>query len=1124
MEGEIVASSEIPVVKVVDEVVTNADPVKESEKKKDESDSSFDGEFIKVEKESLADQKPIVIERSSSNSSSSRELLEAQEKIKEIEVELVRLTGDLKDSELENTKLNEEVLLTKEKLEGSEKSYTELELNNKKLQQQISEAEERYTLQLSTLQEALQAEQMKQKELTGVKESFDNLHIELENAKKKMLEFEQELQLSAGEAQKFEELHKQSGSLAESETKKALEFEGLLEMAKASAKEVEDQMVALQEELKGLYTKIAENEKVEEALKVTTAELCTVQGELEMKELYSDLEAKLQVSDENFGKADSLLSQTLENSKELEQKLKSLEELHHESGYAATTATQKNVELEEVLQASNAAAEEAKSQLRELETRFIAAEQKNLELGQQQNLLELKCSDAEREVKEYLEKISELSALLKSVEEVNKELTEQKQGYENKIILVESELSSTSARNSELESELKSATDKCAEHEGKVKLTTQRGLELEDLIQSSHSKVEDAEKKVNQLELLLETEKYKIQELEGQISTLENKCMEAEETSKNHFNKASELETEIEALQSTLSSLDAVLQLATEKENELTESLKITTEEKLKLGDALKNSTEKLVENENVLDILRNELNLTQGRLESIECDLKASGMRETEVMEKLKFAEEQIEKHGSALEQATTRSLELESLHSTVTKDSELKLQEAIASFTSRDSEAKSLHDKVQALEDQVAIYKEQATKAAEKYASLEEEFNQIALKLASLESTNEELKKKVVEAEDKAAQSFSENELLVQTNTELKNKIYNELQGLLDSANAEKETLSQQLLAHVNTIAELNEAQTKAAELQLVTEARISEAETQLHETLQRFTLRDSEAKELNEKLTVLEEQINLYKEQAHEASTLVEAHKAELDQALTKLKALESKSAQFEKENEGLAEVNLKLTQELSAYESRLNDLQTKLSAASSEKVEAVEQLQSSHMVLEELKMQKNSDGEKLQSQISLLMEEKNLLTETHENAKKELQTVIQQLEGQLEDKKSHEDALKIEIDTLKAEMTEKYVPIDSLKKLEEQIAKAAAGTKEENAGAGDGVTVKSRDIGSLVSAPSKRKNKKKLEAISTQSSSADTQTQTSGDSSGISFNIILGVALVSVIIGVILGKRY
>lgn len=83
--------------------------------------------------------------------------------------------------------------------------------------------------------------------------------------------------------------------------------------------------------------------------------------------------------------------------------------------------------------------------------------------------------------------------------------------------------------------------------------------------------------------------------------------------------------------------------------------------------------------------------------------------------------------------------------------------------------------------------------------------------------------------------------------------------------------------------------------------------------------------------------------------------------------------------------------------------------------------------------------------------------------------------------------------------------------------------------QNIGAGgneskNGVEVKSRDIGSLVSTPSKRKSKKKLEAASSQISSADTQTQTSGDSSGLSFNIILGVALVSVIIGVILGKRY
>jgi len=63
--------------------------------------------------------------------------------------------------------------------------------------------------------------------------------------------------------------------------------------------------------------------------------------------------------------------------------LRSLEDLHSEYRAAAATAAQKNLELEDIIQASNAAADEAKSQLREFETRFIAVEQKNVELEQQ---------------------------------------------------------------------------------------------------------------------------------------------------------------------------------------------------------------------------------------------------------------------------------------------------------------------------------------------------------------------------------------------------------------------------------------------------------------------------------------------------------------------------------------------------------------------------------------------------------------------------------------------------------------------------------------------------------------------------------------------------------------------
>ena len=75
--------------------------------------------------------------------------------------------------------------------------------------------------------------------------------------------------------------------------------------------------------------------------------------------------------------------------------------------------------------------------------------------------------------------------------------------------------------------------------------------------------------------------------------------------------------------------------------------------------------------------------------------------------------------------------------------------------------------------------------------------------------------------------------------------------------------------------------------------------------------------------------------------------------------------------------------------------------------------------------------------------------------------------------------------------------------------------------------DGIEVKSRDIGLTFSTPTKRKSKKKLEAASAQapSSSLEIHTQTTTVISLVTtLQFILGVALVSVIIGIILGKRY
>jgi chromosome segregation ATPase len=82
-----------------------------------------------------------------------------------------------------------------------------------------------------------------------------------------------------------------------------------------------------------------------------------------------------------------------------------------------------------------------------------------------------------------------------------------------------------------------------------------------------------------------------------------------------------------------------------------------------------------------------------------------------------------------------------------------------------------------------------------------------------------------------------------------------------------------------------------------------------------------------------------------------------------------------------------------------------------------------------------------------QISSVMEENNLLTESYQNAKKELQSVILQLEQQLKEQIAKEDALRSEIENLKAENADKPVLQTRLKELEEQLVKTEDQLKEE-----------------------------------------------------------------------------
>ncbi|GJS65861.1 hypothetical protein Tco_0680425 [Tanacetum coccineum] len=206
--------------------------------------------------------------------------------------EFIKVEKETAEVLKEKEKINEPKL----ELEKVATTVKQSEYENTKLKEQIT-----------TLPEELPAQESNQKELVQVKESFETLNSEV---------------------------NKQSVSHAESETKRALDFESLLYVAQTSAKEMEDQIPLVQEELKGLYEKIVDHEKVEEALKKTIVHLSVIQEELEASKLQLTL-VQEELAKSTAEKEDlkavvvdfkSELAQTKERCSDLEAKLQLLSE------------------------------------------------------------------------------------------------------------------------------------------------------------------------------------------------------------------------------------------------------------------------------------------------------------------------------------------------------------------------------------------------------------------------------------------------------------------------------------------------------------------------------------------------------------------------------------------------------------------------------------------------------------------------------------------------------------------------------------------------------------------------------------------------------------------------------
>ncbi|CAA7394213.1 unnamed protein product [Spirodela intermedia] len=999
--------------------------VEELKKEDDEEDTALEREFIKVEKEPI----DVKVNSPDSNSTAVKESTPPPDgKLEDANDKIKQLSSELQQAESEKARFQSEVSTSQEALQKSNKRCEELESDLKRLKEEMVEARLKHQSEVDSLQQAQRTQ-----------EAFDGLTLELERSKERVEKLEQDLSSSADELSRFKELSDEKAALADSESKRASELEKMLEAAKTDAKEMDSTLTLLREELKVLDGQVKQSQQAEEALGKTRLEL--EQKELGIQELkkevdalsasekqlgeemaardstlksyelqvlglqeelqkaskeretleitVGELENKLALSEQNLSKSDSLLTSAQSHSAELQERLDSLEELHKELGARTEKSTQEHLEL-------NAELGKVKDRLKEAELKLVSVEERNVELEKQLNLAELKGHDDQVEIKKLRGKISELADLLKSTEEEAAMSTCHFQAYQERITQLESSAEKSSSMKVNLEKKLNEFAEKLGEKEIQASAAQDRVAELEELVKVASVKEEDSLKRIGDLELLLMQKSGLVAELSAELEAIKVKSVDLE--------------------------------------REYQDTLNAVTEEKKKFKDLSEISAGKHSEAENLIEALRTELKSTNEKLQDVEKELEASGVRERETLEKL-------EHHGIAVEKATARSLELEALHESVSKDSERKLQEAISNLDQKDSETKLLTEKLKNLEEQAASHQEQAAKAAEKLVSLEAELEERSNKLVSLEA-------RLLDSEKRCESSLSENKLLAETNQKLQAELEayrsktDELHSTLSSVHAEKDATAVQLALHLKAIDELRDQVTKVSQLHSETESRTKEAQLQLNEAHGRLTQRDSETQELNAKIHELESKIESYEEELRAAAASVEAHKSDLDAALSKLRALEGtieeekgSSSRLESENTYLVETNIKLTEELAAYEVKTSDLKRTLATLQEDNEKTSAEL-----------VNVASEGKTLQSQIASLTaqieevqrdhrEKESSLNATMETlsaelkVKSDLQTRLVELEDKLS---SSETQSREQIERIKSEVGEKEAELASMVK--------------------------------------------------------------------------------------------
>ncbi|KAJ4977801.1 hypothetical protein NE237_008581 [Protea cynaroides] len=337
---------------------------------------------------------------------------------------------------------------------------------------------------------------------------------------------------------------------------------------------------------------------------------------------------------------------------------------------------------------------------------------------------------------------------------------------------------------------------------------------------------------------------------------------------------------------------------------------------------------ERLLEAENTAEILMGISKEMMSRVQIVQFNLNNSIQREIEVDSKLKDSIEQLSAKESAFQKLESSSIELDNFLLDQASNLKASLKEAEDKYILANSEAFTLREKVNSLEEQL---KESEVKLQNVKASLEgtqEEKSVLDSERSEMENVINDLKKSISEAECKAESAEAKCVLLTETDFKLNQEL-----DLLKSTDNNTEK--------INSL----EKQLREADIQLQHAKASAEAS---------------------------QEQQNLLYSAIEDMNNLIGDMKSKVSEAESRAESAEAKCIL-------LVETNTELNKELNFLKGRIESLESSLHKADNAKVAtAMDIITVKTKVITDLVEQLARERERVEKQISsLINENKNLV---------------------------------------------------------------------------------------------------------------------------------------------------